>query len=124
MGYSAGHPHDSGGSEPLEQVFINLILNARDAIGTKNGIRLCGKKPQQHHLKNHRQFKNRDGFGQRHRTGIPLSDLDKIFEPFYTTKDVGKGNGSGTVDQLRHCPGKQRQYSRRSTTMMAAPLLF
>ena len=79
----------------LEQVFINLLINARDAIEEK----WESKSPQKGDMKitlNSRSEGERvivevqDSGG-----GIAESNLDKVFEPFFTTKDAGKGTGLG-----------------------------
>jgi histidine kinase len=79
----------------LEQVFINLLINARDAIEERwehveftpgdrkivlttefDGATVCVKVADTGN-------------------GIPQDKIDKIFEPFFTTKKVGKGTGLG-----------------------------
>ncbi|MBU0515812.1 MAG: PAS domain S-box protein [Proteobacteria bacterium] len=82
-------------SNRLEQVFINLLLNARDAIEEKweqvapkgEGKRIFVKS----------SFK--DGMimieVRDTGTGIPESIIDRIFEPFFTTKEVSQGTGLG-----------------------------
>jgi histidine kinase len=88
-------PPVSADGNRLEQVFINLLLNARDAIEEKReklGRKDFDKKIQ---LKSsHRQGKVTIEFRDTG-MGIPASVLDKIFEPFFTTKKVGKGTGLG-----------------------------
>jgi histidine kinase len=84
-----------GDANRLEQVFINLLINARDAIEAKcdkTGDRNISKKI---HLKT--WSRNGMVFVEVKDTGvgIPKSVLDKIFEPFFTTKRVGKGTGLG-----------------------------
>jgi len=80
-------PKASG--EQLVQVFMALLLNAVDAMTDRHGVvtirTKSGRSPA-------------DGViaevvdqGQ----GIARSELNKIFEPFYTTKDPGKGTGLG-----------------------------
>jgi len=79
----------------LEQVFINLLINARDTIEKKwenNAPREDQKKIV---LKT-----GVKGGGVTVRvadngTGIPRAIIDKIFEPFFTTKKVGQGTGLG-----------------------------
>jgi histidine kinase len=79
----------------LEQVFINLLINARDAIEEKDQLQGYDGEPRQIMLK------TKSGAGmvtievKDTGTGIPPSILDKIFEPFFTTKKVGKGTGIG-----------------------------
>lgn len=74
----------------LEQVFINLATNARDAIDAKRvgkgriTIRTRRDSPKIVEI----QFED-DG------TGIAESTRSKIFNPFFTTKEVGKGMGLG-----------------------------
>ncbi len=79
----------------LEQVFINLLINARDAIEEKSGKtdQVCVTKEifLGTSLKNGMINVEVKDTG----TGIPKPILDKIFEPFFTTKNVGKGTGLG-----------------------------
>ena len=79
----------------LEQVFINLMLNARDAIEQKMESGCAEKCLCAIAMKTIANSKTVTVSISDTGTGIPLSDLDKIFEPFYTTKDVGKGTGLG-----------------------------
>jgi two-component system, cell cycle sensor histidine kinase and response regulator CckA len=73
----------------LEQVIMNLMLNARDALEQGGKLRLTTK--------------NIDKEGQRlisievsdDGPGIPAEILPHIFDPFFTTKDEGKGTGLG-----------------------------
>jgi signal transduction histidine kinase len=72
------------------QVFINIILNALDAMPDGGHLQIStsqGKDDQ-----------DRDAilvaFADTG-TGIPQNELAKIFDPFYTTKEVGKGTGLG-----------------------------
>lgn len=72
------------------QVFINIILNALDAMPDGGSLQITtsrGKDDQ-----------GRDAilvaFADTG-SGIPQNDLAKIFDPFYTTKEVGKGTGLG-----------------------------
>jgi histidine kinase len=79
----------------LEQVFINLLINARDAIEEKSASTNHEGKPKQIMLKT--AFKKGMVTIEVKDTGmgIPKSILDKIFEPFFTTKKVGQGTGLG-----------------------------
>lgn len=82
----------------LEQVILNLLSNARDAIEqrTKPGgeaaveagrIRVSTAIDREHALV---RISVEDNGG-----GIPDADLGHLFEPFYTTKEPGKGTGLG-----------------------------
>ena len=74
-----------GNAQRLGQVFINLLVNAAQAMENRGKIT----------IKTYRQ----DNYvcvevidtGK----GIPEEDLKKIFEPFFTTKPVGQGTGLG-----------------------------
>jgi len=79
----------------LEQVIFNLVTNARDAIENQahtpensedNVIVISTWSEQRTHL----NITISDTG-----TGIPEKNVQKIFEPFYTTKEVGKGMGLG-----------------------------
>jgi signal transduction histidine kinase len=74
-------------AEKMKQVFMNLIMNAAQAIGENGEIAI-----ESHYLQNKNQVKIivRDN-GQ----GITLDIQDKIFEPFFTTKGLKEGTGLG-----------------------------
>jgi histidine kinase len=79
----------------LEQVFINILLNARDAIEERWGQGDNENTDKKIILKTRRERNiiicEICDTGQ----GVPESIKDKIFEPFFTTKEVGKGTGLG-----------------------------
>ncbi|MBW1943363.1 MAG: PAS domain S-box protein [Deltaproteobacteria bacterium] len=79
----------------LEQVFVNLLINARDAIEDK--IDSVGRKDVEKKIILKTRLQN--GYVtieiQDTGAGMPEALLDKIFEPFFTTKKVGKGTGLG-----------------------------
>ncbi len=84
----------------FEQVVVNLAVNARDAMpeGGKLAIRTrnvpaadaegVGNPPMP--AADHVLIEIEDSG-----TGIPQEIIDKIFQPFFTTKEVGKGTGLG-----------------------------
>jgi len=69
----------------LEQVFINIIDNAIHAISGSGSITVTTKAEK----KCIRAEISDSG------TGIPEEHLNKIYDPFFTTKEVGKGTGLG-----------------------------
>jgi histidine kinase len=79
----------------VEQVFINLLINARDAIEEK----WESARPEGETKEILLRTQSEDGLVvveiRDTGTGIPKAILDKIFEPFFTTKKVGKGTGLG-----------------------------
>ena len=74
----------------LEQVFMNLIINARDAIEEKHGT--GGGKITVTSFRENNDFVIR--FADNG-TGVPALARDSLFDPFFTTKEVGKGTGLG-----------------------------
>ena len=90
-----GHelPKVKGDSNQLEQVFLNLISNARDAIDDA-----VGRKKE---LTIRSTFSEDGGAPsvvvsvKDTGVGIPPENLNKILEPFFSTKPVGKGTGLG-----------------------------
>jgi signal transduction histidine kinase len=76
-------------SGELNQVFLNIIVNAAHAIAEKH----------EHGTIKIKTWDPGDGFVNIAISdtggGIPVEILDKIFEPFFTTKAVGKGTGQG-----------------------------
>jgi CheY-like chemotaxis protein len=72
----------------LQQVFINIINNAEDAMVAANGRGTILIKTRKKRNKVEISFKD-DG------PGISREIIHKVFDPFFTTKDVGKGTGLG-----------------------------
>jgi two-component system NtrC family sensor kinase len=69
----------------LQQLFINLFINAIDAIDHEGWISVSGEETGEQVLI---RFKDNG-------RGIGEKQLEKIFDPFFTTKDVGHGTGLG-----------------------------
>ncbi|MGD9249915.1 MAG: ATP-binding protein [Desulfobacterales bacterium] len=82
----AAVPTVRGNAAELEQVILNLILNALDAIG-ENGIISIRTRPTDDHW----VLLEVEDNG----CGMASEDLPKLFEPFFTTKPVGEGIGIG-----------------------------
>ena len=82
-------------SSRLEQVFINLLLNARDSIDEKWGSKQHKQGDKKIKIKT--KVKGNDVIAEVSDSGlgIPEDISDKIFEPFFTTKNVGEGTGLG-----------------------------
>jgi signal transduction histidine kinase len=82
-------PRIMADSNKLEQVFLNLVVNARQAIEEKG--KPGGKVAIRSFLHKGKVAVSVADTG----AGIPEAILDKIFEPFFTTKEVGAGTGLG-----------------------------
>lgn len=80
----------------IEQVLINLCLNARDALRKRPGlIRIQAENSNFDQIGQTVKIRVCDNGG-----GIPHEMLDKIFEPFFTTKEIGEGTGLGLATAL------------------------
>jgi two-component system, NtrC family, sensor kinase len=69
----------------LNQVFLNLIANAVQAVGPDGNVRISTRR-----VRGDLRIEVRDDGA-----GIAGPDLDRIFDPFFTTKEIGKGTGLG-----------------------------
>jgi histidine kinase len=102
----------------LEQVFINLLLNARDAIEEKAALQPGGEVERRITLRT--ALSGRQVVCQVCDTGVGLASemAEKVFEPFFTTKEVGKGTGLGlsiSYGIVKDCGGAIRALSRPGT---------
>ena len=77
----------TGSSGQLQQVAMNLVQNACDAMASRDDGRLCISGTVA------------DGMVRLcfadNGPGIPETDLGRLFEPFFTTKPIGQGTGLG-----------------------------
>jgi PAS domain S-box-containing protein len=78
-------PRVYGNSGKLQQVFVNLFLNARDAMPPGGSMRVQTSMNETMVLVDIRD------------TGVGISqdDIKRIYDPFFTTKSTGKGTGLG-----------------------------
>ena len=79
----------------LEQVFVNLLINARDAIDEKWQSHQPRKEAKKISLKTRSDGKEITVEIRDSGPGIEDAILERIFEPFFTTKKVGEGTGLG-----------------------------
>jgi two-component system NtrC family sensor kinase len=85
--YAPGLPLTTTDQSQMQQVFLNIINNAIDAIGKDGEITINTRMTK----------KNNEICVEIHDNGpgMPKDVLQKIFDPFFTTKEVGKGTGLG-----------------------------
>ena len=77
--------HIMGDAKQIQEIFFNLIRNAAQAIQEKGKITIRA------HEDIGKVYVEIEDTGH----GIPEDKLDQVFNPFYTTKDPGKGTGLG-----------------------------
>lgn len=87
--YNESLPRLEGDPFLLQQAVLNIILNAEQAVAERGGgrieVRTTWNKRRRRLVAEIRDTG----------TGVPPDILPRIFEPFYTTKEVGKGTGLG-----------------------------
>ena len=82
--YPKDLPKVRGNQNQLQEVLLNLVLNACQAMGQDGGTLEVVVLPAEDHL----ELRVSDSG-----PGIPQSKLRKVFDPFYTTKQTGTGLG-------------------------------
>ena len=90
-------PQVVGDSHQLQQVFLNILNNAYDAV--RESARAARIEVTSARAGSFVEISFRDN-------GMGITDPEKIFDPFFTTKDVGKGTGLG----LSICYGIVREH--------------
>jgi two-component system, NtrC family, sensor kinase len=78
-------PVVQGTEYKLQQVFLNLFLNARDAMAKGGWLTIVTRADS-----SHASIEIADTG-----LGIPAEQLSRIYDPFFTTKEIGKGTGLG-----------------------------
>ncbi len=81
-------PKTMGDFHQLQQVFLNIIINAHQAMASRGeggSLILCSRRREDQIVV---QIEDTG-------PGIPPGDLGKVFDPFFTTKEVGQGTGLG-----------------------------
>lgn len=98
--HSEDLPMISAVQNEIEQVFTNLIMNARDAIAVR------GAKDGKIQIRTYLKDKKVCAEVRDNGCGMSKETMNKIFDPFFTTKDVGEGTGLGlsvTQGIIKHC---------------------
>ena len=81
-------PSVFGDRERLQQLFLNLFLNAADAMPEGGELRVYVAPSDDGEV----EIRVADTG-----SGVPEADLPRLFEPFFTTKEMGEGNGLGLM---------------------------
>jgi signal transduction histidine kinase/CheY-like chemotaxis protein len=97
---SASLPHVRGDRNEIEQVVMNLVVNARDAMPRGGNVEIDLAPVTIAEADSKRHPEARVGRFVRLKVsdvgcGMDQATIDRIFEPFFTTKEVGKGTGLG-----------------------------
>jgi len=111
-------PIIAGERAQLQQVFLNMISNAIDAIGKDGLIRVASSRDE-----TRIQVSIADD-GR----GIPADQQKRVFEPFFTTKETGKGTGLGLwvsyniVDKLGGTISLESEEGKGSCFTVSVPI--
>ena len=84
--FAADVPPAHGNANKLQQVAVNLLQNAFQAVGVGGRIRVAAQVTLEGHV---------DMVVSDNGHGIPAEVRDRIFDPFFTTKGTGEGTGLG-----------------------------
>jgi signal transduction histidine kinase len=111
-------PSVTGNANHLQQVFLNLLINAKDAMPSGGKINFVTEATS-----THIQIRFSD-------TGVGIEKglLDKIFTPFFTTKGEGKGTGLGLsicqkiVSQFRGEIAVKSEVGKGTTFIISLPV--
>jgi len=96
-------PRIQGFAAEMNQVFLELIINAAQAIKAKAGLEEpCGKI----HITTARLAGGAEIRIRDTGTGIAIEDAPKVFDPFFTTKEVGVGSGQGLMVSYQTVTGR------------------
>jgi CheY-like chemotaxis protein len=98
--YAARLPFVQADTGMIEQVLVNLVLNARDAMPDGGNLYLVTERVMldESHVRANPDARAGEFVCLTVRdtgTGIAKEHLPRIFEPFFTTKEIGKGTGLG-----------------------------
>ena len=104
---SSLEPHIVGDRIQLQQIIMNLVLNALEAVATANDRRVVVRTVL---LDEAWAEVSVEDSGP----GIPADKLERIFEPFYTTKDTGMGMGLSITRTIVEYHGGQIRAENRS----------
>ena len=113
-------PKIKGYPQQLNQVFMNILVNAGQAIPEKGEIRIRTRASD-----GHVEIRIQDTG-----TGISPENLKKIFDPFFTTKEIGKGTGLGLhvvhsiVEKHRGTVEVTSEVGRGTTFTISLPVDF
>lgn len=83
-------PNVVGSPVQLQQVFMNIVVNARNAMDS-GGILTIRTGVDEASGGCRMAFASFEDSGR----GIPAEELERVWEPFFTTRDVGQGTGLG-----------------------------
>lgn len=103
----------------LQQVFLNLISNAIDAIGKDGSVRV---KTVRSDSEIHASITDNG-------PGIPEDQRRKVFDPFFTTKEAGKGTGLGLwvsysiIEKMGGAITLDSQVGKGSTFIVKIPIV-
>ena len=101
----------------LEQVFINLLINARDAVDENRQSRHHPQADKKITIKTESAGNDIVVEVSDSGPGIPDEIIDRIFEPFFTTKKVGQGTGLGlsiSYGIVKECNGSIKAFSKKN----------